>query len=131
MGRSSIVLVVVALGLLGFIWFFERGSLSTTERELRKGRVLESFVRDRVTRVELQRRGVTTVLVKVPPNPNDPLDLGGWEVAAPYKAKADSAEIDGLLSSLEWAEARRSLGSANAKELQQFGLDAPRYRVRF
>jgi hypothetical protein len=131
MGRTSIVLVVVALSLLGFIWFFERGSVSTTERELRKGRVLDSFVRERVTRVELQHHGVSTVLVKVPPNPNDALDIGGWQVEAPFKAKADSIEVDGLLGTLEWAETRRSLGAASAKDLKQFGLDAPRYRVRF
>ena len=131
MGRTSIVLVVVAVGLLGFIWFFERGSLSTSERELRKGRVVENFVRDKVTRVELQRHGVTTVLVKVEPNPKDPLDLGGWQVEAPYRAKADSTEVDSLLGAMEWAEARRSLGDANGGDAKQFGLDAPRYRVRF
>lgn len=131
MGRTSIVLVVVALGLLGFIWFFERGSLSTTEREQRKGRVVENFVRDKVTRLELQRHGVTTVLVKVEPNPKDPLDLGGWQVEAPYRAKADSSEVDSLLGAMEWAEARRSLGDASASDSKQFGLDAPRYRVRF
>ena len=131
MGRTSIVLVVVALGLLGFIFFFERGSLSTTERELRKGRVVDNFVRDKVTRVELQRRGVTTILAKVEPNPADPLDLGGWQVEAPYKAKADSTEVDSLLSALEWAEARRSLGEASDADRKEFGLDAPRYRFRF
>jgi DTW domain-containing protein YfiP len=131
MGRTSIVLVVVALGLLGFIWFVERGSLSTTERELRKGRVVENFVRDKVTRVELQRHGVTTVLVRVAPNPGDPLDLGGWQVEAPYRAKADSGEVDSLLGAMEWAEARRSLGAASDGDSKQFGLDAPRYRVRF
>ena len=131
MGRTSIVLVVVALGLLGFIFFFERGSLSTTERELRKSRVVDNFVRDKVTRLELQRHGVTTVLVKVEPDPADPLDLGGWQVEAPYKAKADSAEVDSLLSALEWAEARRSLGVASDADRKAFGLDAPRYRLRF
>ena len=131
MGRTSIVLVVVALGLLGFIFIFERGSLSTTERELRKGRVVDNFVKEKVTRIELQRRGVTTVLVKVEPNPADPLDLGGWQVEAPYKAKADSNEVESLLGALEWAEARRSLGEASADDRKKFGLDTPRYRLRF
>jgi hypothetical protein len=131
MGRTSIVLVVVALGLLGFIFLFERGSLSTTERELRKGRVVDNFVRDKVTRLELQRRGVTTVLVKVEPNPADPLDLGGWQVEAPYRATADSNEVDSLLGALEWAEARRSLGDADDADRKKFGLDSPRYRFRF
>jgi len=131
MPRTMIVLLSVALCLLGFIVLVERGSLSTTEREGRKGRVLAKFVRDRVSRVELQRHGVTTVLVRVPPKPDDPLDAGGWQVEAPYKAKADHEAVDGLLSALEWAEARRSLGDASAADRKQFGLDAPRYRVSY
>lgn len=131
MARTSIILAGVALALLLFIVFFERGSLSTTELEGRKGRVLDNFVRERVTRLELQRHGIKTVLVKVEPNPNDQLDAGGWRVEAPYHAKADREVVDGVLSALEWAEARRSLGEASAAELKQFGLDSPRYRVSF
>jgi len=129
--RTSIILAGVALALLSFILFFERGSLSTTELEGRKGRVLSDFVRERVSRVELQRRGVTTVLVKAAPNPDDPLDAGGWRVEAPYRAKADREAVENLLGALEWAEARRSLGDASSAELKQFGLDAPRYRVSY
>lgn len=131
MSRTSMILMGVALTLLSFIVFFERGSLSTTEREGRKGHVLESFVKDRVTRIELQRRGVTTVLVHVEPKPDDPLDIGGWQVEAPYHARADKALVDELLGALEWAEARRSLGDASSEELAQFGLSAPRYRVTY
>ncbi|MEY4581873.1 MAG: hypothetical protein RL701_6576 [Pseudomonadota bacterium] len=131
MPRTSIVLLIVALGLTAFIVFFERDTLSTSEREGRKGRVLESFMRERVTHLELQRHGVTTSLVKVAPKPDDPLDVGGWHVEAPYRAAADQNAVDGLLESLEWAEARRSLGAASPKELEQFGLDNPRYRLSF
>jgi hypothetical protein len=129
--RPTFVLLGIALALVGFIAFFERGSLSTTEREGRKGRVLDSFVRDRVTRLELQRNGVKTVLVRVPANPDDPLDLGGWRVEQPYAARADQTVVDTLLGELEWLEARRSLGDASAKELANFGLTAPRYRVSY
>ncbi|MET0385010.1 MAG: DUF4340 domain-containing protein [Polyangiales bacterium] len=131
MGRTSIVLLAIAAALAAFILFFERGSLSTTEREGRRGRVLESFVRAKVKRIELQRRGITTVLVHVDPNPDDQFDAGGWRVEAPYKAKADQALVDELLGALEYADARRSLGDASKDELEQFGLVRPRYRVSF
>ena len=54
MARTTIVLGISAVLLLAFILVFERGSLSTHEREARKGRILDRFVRDRVTRIELQ-----------------------------------------------------------------------------
>jgi hypothetical protein len=131
MSRTSIVLFSVVLALAGFIAFFERGTLSTGEREGRKGRILDSFVRDRVTHIELQRKGVTTALTKVPANPDDQFDVGGWRVDQPYSAKADSTSVDNLLGALEYFEARRSLGELSAKEREEFGLTRPRYRVAF
>jgi hypothetical protein len=131
MSRTSIVLFSVVLALAGFIAFFERGTLSTGEREGRKGRILDSFVRDRVTHIELQRKGVTTALTKVPANPDDQFDVGGWRVDRPYTAKADSTSVDNLLGALEYFEARRSLGELSAKEREAFGLTRPRYRVSF
>lgn len=129
--RTSIVLASVALALLLFIVFYERNTLSTTELEGRKGRVLDNFVKDKVTRIEVQRKGVTTVLVRVPPDPNDPLDAGGWRIEQPYKAKADREAVDNLIGALEWIDPKRTLGEASKSELQQFGLNAPRYRVQY
>jgi hypothetical protein len=131
MSRTSIVLFSVVLSLAAFIAFFERGTLSTGEREGRKGRILDSFVRDRVTRIELQRKGVTTVLTKVPANLDDQFDVGGWRVDQPYSAKADQNSVDNLLGALEYFEARRSLGDLSPKEREAFGLTHPRYRVAF
>jgi hypothetical protein len=129
--RTSIVLFGVALALLGFIVFVERGSLSTTEREGRKGRVLEDFVRERVDHVEIQRKGMTTVLARVPENSDDPLEGGGFRVERPYAARADKESVDSLLGGLEWVEARRSLGVISEAERARFGLNAPRYRVSY
>jgi hypothetical protein len=132
MGRTSIILGGVALVLLGFILVFERGSVSTTEREQRKGQVLDSFVRDRVTRIEIQRKGVTTVLARDPAKTDDEiLEGGGFRVEKPYAAVADHDAVESLLGALEFIVPRRSLGEASAKDLGQFGLDKPRYRVTF
>jgi hypothetical protein len=131
MGRTSIILGGVALVLLAFIVFFERGSVSTTEREGRKGQILESFVRDRVTRIEIQRKGVTTVLVREEAKPDEMLDGTGFRVEKPYAAEADRDAVESLLGALEWITPRRSLGEASAKDLSQFGFDKPRYRVTF
>lgn len=131
MGRTSIILGGVALVLLAFILFFERGSVSTSERDQRKGRILESFVRDRVTRIEIQRKGVTTVLVREEAKPEDAIDGSGFRVEKPYASAADRDAVESLLGALEWITPRRSLGEASVKDLAQFGFDKPRYRVTF
>jgi Domain of unknown function (DUF4340) len=132
MGRTSIILGGVALVLLAFIVFFERGSVTTTERQERKGRILETFVRDRVTRIEIQRKGVTTVLVRDPAKTDeDILGGGGYRVEKPYAAVADREAVESLIGALEFILPRRSLGEVSEKEAAQFGLDKPRYRVSF
>lgn len=131
MARTSIILGGVSLLLLAFILFFERGTLSTHEIEGRKGRILATFVRERVTRIELQRKGVTTVLTRAEFDPANPLETGGYRVEQPFKAEADRDAVENLTSALEWIDPRRSLGKASEKDRASFGLDKPRYRLAY
>lgn len=130
MSRTSLILGVVALGLLAFIVIFERGTVSTGEREKRQGRLLETFVRDKIVQLTVQRKGVTTVLTRKPA-PEEGLELGAWQVEAPFVAKADKDAVESLIGELEWTEARRTLHDVSASDLVKFGLDKPRYRVSF
>ncbi|HEX4355722.1 MAG TPA: DUF4340 domain-containing protein, partial [Polyangiales bacterium] len=131
MSRTNIILFGVVLTLGAFIAFFERGTLSTSERDGRKGQVLDSFVRDKVQRIELQRKGITTVLVRRAADPNDQFDVPGWSVEQPYKARADHVVVDNLLGALEYFEPRRTLGPLSDAERARFGLTKPRFRVAF
>lgn len=130
MVRSSLVLGGVALALLIFIVVYERGTVSTTEREQRSGRVLDRLVRERLSKVTIQRKGVTTVLTRGRDEKND-LDLGQWQVAAPFASIADQEAVDTLLGELEWLMGRRTLTGVKPEDIARFGLDKPRYRVTF
>jgi len=134
MVRTSILLSVVAALLLGYILVFERGSLSSRELEQRKGNALVEFVRARVSKLEIQRKGVTTVLVRdlsADPEAVEDLDAGLWQVQAPYRAEADQDAVDTLLGELEWLDGRRRLENISAQDRKRFGFDAPRYRLWF
>ncbi|HEX7476562.1 MAG TPA: DUF4340 domain-containing protein [Polyangiales bacterium] len=128
--RTSVILGILAVALLAFIVVFERGSVTTTERDQRKGRVLDTFVRDRVTRIEIQRKGVTTVLTRTPDKENA-LGLSAWQVDKPFAAKADTEAVDSLAGELEWIDPKRTLRDLKAEDVARFGLDKPRYRVAF
>lgn len=128
--RTSVVLAVIAAALLGYIFVFERGSISTGELEQRKGSALPQFVRARVSKLELQRKGVTTVLARDPEaDVEDEAAL--WHVRAPYRAEADQNAVDILLGELEWLDGRRRLEGIDAQDEKRFGLTAPRYRLWF
>lgn len=127
--KATIVLGVIALLLFGYIVFVDRGSLGTRELEARQGAVLPELIRDKVVKLELQHKGVTTVLERNPQAETDEEQL--WRVVAPYKAEADQDAVDTVLGDLEWLHPKRTLREVSAEDLKRFGVDAPRARAFF
>jgi hypothetical protein len=130
MVRTSIVLAVVAAALLGYILVFERGTISSGEREQRKANALSEFVRERVARLEIQRKGVTIALARDPEAPVEE-DAALWRVEKPYRAEADQDAVETLLGALEWLDGRRKLEGITAEDRKRFGLQTPRFRLWF
>jgi len=131
--RNTIVLAVLNAVLLVFILAYERGTLSTTETAGRSNQVLRSFIRDRVERVELEQSdGSSIVFVRErEEDPIEGMDLGVWTIAEPIAIAADDDAVDGLLSALEWLGQHRVIDDVSASDREQFGLDEPRFVVRF
>lgn len=124
--RAVGILAALAALLVGYVLLFERTSVTTRELEQRKGRVLASFVRDRVDRLELQRAGKKVVLER---KPLEDGTLGSWKMLEPVVTEADQDAVDQVLGELEWLSARRTLENLTAADEKAFGLSAPRYRV--
>jgi hypothetical protein len=81
-----------------------------------------------VSKIEVQRRGVTTVLERRPEEGED-LIAGTWHLTAPIEAEADPDQVELLMSELEWLDARRRLEDVSADDRKRFGFDKPRFRV--
>lgn len=126
--KASIVLGVIALCLLGFIVFFERGTLGTRDVETRKGQVLPELIRARITKLEVQKKGATTVIERKLEGTDEEML---WSVKAPYQAEADQDSVDTLLGDLEWLYPKRTLRDVGAADLEKFGLTKPRFRAWF
>jgi hypothetical protein len=126
--RATLVLAAVVAALLSYVAVFERDSLTSSELEKRKGRVLASFVRQKVERLEIQRKGRTVILTRKPDTEGG---FGAWQMIAPWQEDADEGEVDHVLGELEWLDARRTLENVSAQDRAGFGLDEPRYRVTF
>jgi hypothetical protein len=120
--RALAILSVIAAALLAYVLVFERGSVTSKELADRAGRVLPSFVREKVEKITVQRRGVEVVLARK----RDQDGLGALELIAPIKAPADADASDRLLGELEWLSARRTV-----EDNGQFGLAKPRFRVSY
>ena len=129
MTKTTLVLGVIALGLLAFILLYERHTLTTADLADRQGRVLLEFIRRRVSKVELERAAGRLALSRKAGD--EDLEWSDWRVSAPYRADADEQAVDDLLSELEWLQARRTLDSVDEDELAAFGLHKPKVHLSF
>lgn len=124
--RATLVLLAVVVALAAYIGIFERTGLTSKELSERAGRVLTTFVRDRVDRLEVTQKGAQVVLVR---ERDADGQLGSWKLLAPMAAKADQDVVDQVLGELEWLNARRAFVTITAEDEKRFGLDAPDTRL--
>lgn len=130
MKRTTVILGILAAAMLAFILIYERGTMSSREIEQRRDRVLQRFVKERVSRLEIERGGETTLLVREPDEEGG-LELGDWEIRKPFSARADQEVVEDLLGELEWLGPERRLSGLKKEDGERFGFDAPRIRAWF
>ena len=119
--RSFVILLLLAAGLGGYVYFYEMGRDPSAVEPPKRDRVFtassESF-----TEVEVRAAsGETTTLKK---------NNGVWEITAPEAMPTDSTEIGGLLSTLESLDVQGVVDD-NPTAVAPFGLEPPRIAVAF
>lgn len=125
--RSVLVLLILVLGLIAFIWFYERKLPSSSERAELARRVMELESKD-ITAIEIHRQQQVVRLEKVAEESSaDAVGEAEWRLVQPLTARADGAQVERLLDDLTGLEKTRTLDDVGAAEL---GLESPRARVR-
>jgi hypothetical protein len=120
--RTTLALLVIAIGLGLFIWILDRRSPST--REKRTGYVVD-LDRNEVTRLEITNENANTVLIKTPI---------GWQITAPVNDRADVRVVDSLLDNIQFLRCDDTIsnlgkGEKRQKRLKDFGLLKPRLKL--
>lgn len=113
--RTTLALLVIAVGLGLFIWILDRRSPRT--REIRTGYVVD-FDRNEVTSLEITNESAKTVLHKT---------AAGWQIIAPVNDRADTRVVDSLLDQTQFLrrdDTISNLGKGEKKQklLKDFGL---------
>jgi hypothetical protein len=118
--RSTIILLLVLLGLLGYIYFIEmKKPAANLADQKQKVFTVES---DKIEEIDVKAAsGDRTVLKKAG---------GAWSIAEPVAARADESEVTGLVTNLASLEIQRVVDE-NPADLAQFGLAKPRVEVAF
>ncbi|MBI3946839.1 MAG: DUF4340 domain-containing protein [Armatimonadetes bacterium] len=121
-GTSTLWALVVALGLGGYVYFFERGQ-APREGGARQLQQVLGYRADDVWKLELERK-------------NDPLWLArdkargaaAWKIEKPSNAVADGEEAGRLVKDLSEATVERVLTGKN-ENLAPFGLNKPAWEL--
>jgi hypothetical protein len=120
-GRSFLIMMVVALGLGAYIYFVEmkRDPAAADTPAKEKVFAIES---GKIEEVEVRAEsGEVTTVAKTGDT---------WQITAPQKLDADTAEVGGLVSTIEALERQRVIAE-NPTSVASFGLEPPRFVVGF
>lgn len=120
-GKSTLLLLAVALGLGAYIYFVEM-KREPSDAEPPKDRVFAG----------LEAGAITSVTVRATSGDETTVERegAGWRITAPIKARADGAEVSSLTSNLATLDISRSVEEAPA-DLAPFGLAEPRMSIAF
>jgi hypothetical protein len=118
-GRSTLVLLVIALGFGGYLYFVD--SRRPVQDENAKKKVF-SYEVDKIAELEMKSRTETTVLRK---------DAGGtWTIVQPAPAEADRNSVSDVVTNIANLEEDRVVDE-NAADLSAYGLAEPRVDLTF
>jgi Domain of unknown function (DUF4340) len=119
-GWSTLALVVVFAGLVGYIYFVD--SKQEPGGSTVKEKPFGSLQADDIEEVQIKSAdGETTRLQKTD---------GKWQVVEPVKTDADTSELTTIASSIATFEINRVVDE-NATDLKQYGLEPVRLEVAF
>ncbi|RPJ86098.1 MAG: DUF4340 domain-containing protein, partial [Acidobacteria bacterium] len=105
-----------------FVYFYEIQGGKEREEAKEKEEKLVSLERDKVTEIEVLRKGSEPVVLKKSGN--------DWSLRKPIETPADSTTVDSLLGAVTSARIDRKL-EQGAKEAAKYGLSDPRVRLVF
>ena len=120
-GRSTLLLLLVALGLGAYIYFVEM-KREPSDATPPADRVFTNLDAGAISALTLTASNGDETSVQ--------RDGAGWRITAPVAVKADAAEVSGVTSNLASLDLSRVVDEAPA-DLSAFGLDAPRVAVGF
>ena len=122
--KTNVAIGAVFVALLAFVYFYEIKGGEERRQEAEKSKQLFVFQDDDAQRLELLRGDDALVLAK---------GTGGWNLSAPMTDGADQEAVERYLRNLRECEREKVVvdsASASAEEAAQYGLDAPRLKVR-
>ncbi|MEH2237731.1 DUF4340 domain-containing protein [Nostoc sp.] len=121
--RTTLILILLALGLGGFVYFYEIRGASVREEIKQQKQQIFSFAADDVQSLTVKTKKLTLNLERSPESSNPK-----WLIKSPISEPANDAIVSYLMDLLVKGKSDATL-STPAKELGEFALDKPQATI--
>ncbi|HIK07907.1 MAG TPA: DUF4340 domain-containing protein [Trichormus sp. M33_DOE_039] len=120
--KTTLILVLLALGLGGFVYFYEIQGATQREEAKENKQQIFSFAEDDVQALTIKTAKLTLNLERNPqPNPK-------WLIKSPVSEPANDAIVSYLMDLLVKGKSDRSV-SVTPNQIGEFGLDQPQVTI--
>ncbi|MBW4634581.1 MAG: DUF4340 domain-containing protein [Iphinoe sp. HA4291-MV1] len=120
--RTTLILILLALGLVGFVYFHEIKGAPQRE-EIKQKQQIFSFKEDDIQSLTVKTQNLTLNLER-----SDKSDEPKWLMKSPEVAPASNAIVGYLINLLVEGKSKRII-SISANQLAEFGLDQPQATI--
>jgi hypothetical protein len=119
MKKSTLILLLVAVALGGFVYFYEIKGAKKREEAKESAKQIFPFKQEEIAALSLTRAGETMSFEK---------RSDGWVMTQPISAKADQSALDNIATNLSTATVERKF-PASADNLKTYGLNNPKINL--
>ncbi len=117
--RTTLILILLALGLGGFVYFYEIRGASQREEAKQRQQQIFNFAADDVQSLTINKK---TQVINIERNTSS--EAPKWLLKAPVSAPANDASVSYLMDLLVKGDSYRTI-STSTNQLSEFGLDQP------
>ena len=123
--RTTLILVLLALGLGGFVYFFEIRGSAQREAAQAKEKQIFSFAADDVQALTVSTKNSKVRLERNPDNSQK----NKWLLQSPSQEVASNASVSYLMDLLVKGKSDTTIPTSS-KELAEYGLDKPQATIK-
>ncbi|WP_315791705.1 DUF4340 domain-containing protein [Fischerella sp. JS2] len=121
--RTTLILILLMLGLGGFVYFHEFYWKTQQEEVKNKKQQIFSFEEDDVQSLAIKTKNATIILER-----NNKSERPKWRMTSPQQVPANDAIVSYLMDLLVKGESDRTI-STSVNQLGEFGLAAPQATI--
>jgi hypothetical protein len=122
--RSTLILLFLALGLAGSVYYYETQVVPQKELALEKERQLFSFPAKQVVALTIKQEKQNLEFERVAVKPGNAVNSSPWQMVAPINTPASDPAVSFLLNLLANSKSKSTL-MVLPDRLHEYGLDRP------